>query len=447
MAYKLRERIFYFLDNGYWHGIRFLGSRCQIFGRIFWLIVMIASGIGMATIFKFTLQNFQEDVININVETSFLHWRNTFPAVSMCFTKGGSVTSLLEFMRQYWQANNLTIPQSELAFALWIRTYLFVSPNQNMDENAFCETQNSTCGFDVDTLMKALVPQSCSDFMSEVKFLDRPYDCEDIFKPMKTEMGQCFTANSLLFHKYGKQLPLQYGQSDKKRTLSFKYDDREDIFKFLLYVHSPEELPYFDMEPIFLSKVATQFALVETIEIVNSNEVQLENIDKRSCRFPDEKLDNSVLPYSFSSCFTDKRIAIELNLCNCTLHTSPIEYKDQYCDYKGLLCISEAAIPEVFKESYKSGKLCVESCIEMQINNLGDLYEDGGQNTNATETEQTEALVVIEISNMPTVRYVRNVAKTRLDFVVSIGGLVGLFFGASLLSLVEIVYIWLIRQF
>lgn len=49
---------------------------------------MIASGIGMATIFKFTLQNFQEDVININVDTSFLHWRNTFPAVSMCFIKG-----------------------------------------------------------------------------------------------------------------------------------------------------------------------------------------------------------------------------------------------------------------------------------------------------------------------------------------------------------------------
>lgn len=110
MAYKFKERVFYFLDNGYWHGIRFLGSRCKFFGRfaifdlivrndddnqwgdcfvrLFWLIVMIASGIGMATIFKFTLQNFQEDVININVETSYLHWRNTFPAVSMCLTKG-----------------------------------------------------------------------------------------------------------------------------------------------------------------------------------------------------------------------------------------------------------------------------------------------------------------------------------------------------------------------
>lgn len=63
------------------------------------------------------------------------------------------------------------------------------------------------------------------------------------------------------------------------------------------------------------------------------------------------------------------------------------------------------------------------------------------------DADMEQSAVVIEILNMPTVRYVRNVAKTKLDFVVSVGGLVGLFFGASLLSLVEFMYIWLIRRF
>lgn len=49
---------------------------------------MIASAIGMAKIFQYTVQNFQEDVINVNVETSYIRWRNTFPAVSMCLIKG-----------------------------------------------------------------------------------------------------------------------------------------------------------------------------------------------------------------------------------------------------------------------------------------------------------------------------------------------------------------------
>ncbi|KAJ6620943.1 hypothetical protein Bhyg_17202, partial [Pseudolycoriella hygida] len=57
-------------------------------------------------------------------------------------------------MRQHWQSNNITPPKSELGFALWIRTYLFVSPNLNIDRYEFCESQNKTCGFNVDTLMK-----------------------------------------------------------------------------------------------------------------------------------------------------------------------------------------------------------------------------------------------------------------------------------------------------
>lgn len=55
--------------------------------------------------------------------------------------------------------------------------------------------------------------------------------------------------------------------------------------------------------------------------------------------------------------------------------------------------------------------------------------------------------VVIEVANKPTIRLIRNVTFTRLDFVVSIGGIIGLFFGASILSLLEIIYIWLLRKY
>lgn len=53
----------------------------------------------------------------------------------------------------------------------------------------------------------------------------------------------------------------------------------------------------------------------------------------------------------------------------------------------------------------------------------------------------------IDIQDMPSMRYQRNVAKSQLDLVVAVGGVIGLFFGASLLSLVEIVHIWCIRRF
>lgn len=55
--------------------------------------------------------------------------------------------------------------------------------------------------------------------------------------------------------------------------------------------------------------------------------------------------------------------------------------------------------------------------------------------------------VVIEIGNEPHIRYIRGVAKTNLDLVVAVAGVIGLFFGASILSGVEFIYIWLIRKF
>lgn len=56
-------------------------------------------------------------------------------------------------------------------------------------------------------------------------------------------------------------------------------------------------------------------------------------------------------------------------------------------------------------------------------------------------------LLTIEVQNVPILRYIRNVATTKLDVVVSIGGIAGLFSGASILSMVEFFYIWFIRTY
>lgn len=116
----------------------FLVRNINVFSnRLFWLTVIIASGLGMGIIFQFTLQNFQQDVINVNVETSFLHWTNTFPAISMCLTKGcdcvrkpnwwtldlnyfvgGSASKIQNFLKDYWELNNITSPKRYKGF--WI---------------------------------------------------------------------------------------------------------------------------------------------------------------------------------------------------------------------------------------------------------------------------------------------------------------------------------------
>lgn len=62
------------------------------------------------------------------------------------------------------------------------------------------------------------------------------------------------------------------------------------------------------------------------------------------------------------------------------------------------------------------------------------------------DTVPRKSIVVIEIANKPTFRLLRDVSFSRLDFVVAIGSIIGLFFGASLLSLVEIIYMLIFRR-
>lgn len=60
----------------------------------------------------------------------------------------------------------------------------------------------------------------------------------------------------------------------------------------------------------------------------NSVNTREESIAKRQCRFPDERWPSTAtLPYSYASCLTYVRVQFELKLCNCTIHTSPIECK------------------------------------------------------------------------------------------------------------------------
>lgn len=60
----------------------------------------------------------------------------------------------------------------------------------------------------------------------------------------------------------------------------------------------------------------------------NSINIRDISIERRRCRFPDERWPlNASLPYSLASCFIYSRVKYELESCNCTLHFAPDECK------------------------------------------------------------------------------------------------------------------------
>lgn len=81
---------------------------------------------------------------------------------------------------------------------------------------------------------------------------------------------------------------------------------------------------------------------------------------------------------------------------------------------------------------------CLPSCTEHEIRIIGK--QSGIE-------ERDGRSVLFKLIALPTQRYRRQIVRENLDVVVSIGGILGLFMGASILSLVELVYFFTVRFF
>ncbi|TMW49350.1 hypothetical protein DOY81_005568, partial [Sarcophaga bullata] len=91
------------------------------------------------------------------------------------------------------------------------------------------------------------------------------------------------------------------------------------------------------------------------------------------------------------------------------------------------------------KEYVVQNNACYPSCLEQQVTLVGS---NELRNIKVSDMFYVE----VQITNLPTVRYNRVVTQTYLDLVVSVGGIIGLFVGASALNIFEIFYVILRRN-
>ncbi|KAL4714001.1 hypothetical protein ACJJTC_005632 [Scirpophaga incertulas] len=81
---------------------------------------------------------------------------------------------------------------------------------------------------------------------------------------------------------------------------------------------------------------------------------------------------------------------------------------------------------------------CLPSCNETEIVVITDIVK-------STKPQKKKSDVELNLAYLPTQRFRRNVVRSRLDLVVSVGGTTGLFVGASILSFVELIFYFTIR--
>lgn len=98
--------------------------------RIFWTFLFIIGICASICLLRFVLETFLENRITVNLETSYLNWKHTFPAVSICMMEPFDWEIRMKY-RAYMETylmNNGFEPPSEYEYSIclywFIRTYL-----------------------------------------------------------------------------------------------------------------------------------------------------------------------------------------------------------------------------------------------------------------------------------------------------------------------------------
>lgn len=393
----------------------------------------------MCIILSSVFGEFDENATIINLDTSYRDWNNTFPSVSVCLMKGRSNDKVRDYINKYWDANRIEAPDNAPSFYRAIHAFMFL----NYEEPFFgtsannCLKLNETCGIDMNVIRKYLMPSKCTDFMHRVTFLGETINCENIFERHETQTGVCFIANSLYKNKEQiltfKQLPLHFSnQLQVERSLRISYIDLE-FANYKIYVHSPEEIPNLRMEGHILRKAPGLTSVAyKMIEIENEIDVKEIDIERRKCQFPDERVGKYKFPYSISNCKQQARIIRELEDCNCTLPVGELPADITPCGISNFGCISASAGRYKAVGPLVEPECSMPSCVAMEIAEIGKFEE---------ELKEPFGVLEIDIMNKPTLKYIRRVGTTTLDMIVNVGGLVGLFLGASILSILEFFFL------
>ncbi|XP_031769715.2 acid-sensing ion channel 1-like [Galleria mellonella] len=431
----VKERILFFGQNSGLHGCRHVfKENAYIVYRLFWILILLASAWCLYLLLVPVME--RGDEIGFGLDTRYLTWTTTFPAVTVCEIYHHRTAEKKLVERYPNQTKTLNSDYKKHLSAIVYGRY-----NNNIRK------LEQTCGgvIPCDLPWRDMannIRLQCSEMLSDCSYNNVEFGCCDKFHIVDSEYGPCVSFNTLQNVKAGVDDLYTVNITTGPGVLQFRLLSNAEVS-----VHSPEELSTnqlsikykFEVMLYLANRVEYLFSLVET---ENDPMLQSEDLATRRCRFLTElpKDPLYVYPvYSFGTCYLVHETNHLFEHCGCVHPIRDIFYKNKFCNYTGLNCISLVQEHEKLKADKDKNTMtldCLPSCDEIEVTSI-HLTRNW-----VLEEPQKGTLVTIRMASLPTIRFQRNLLRTGLDLVVSVGGMVGLFFSASILTVVEIFYLF-----
>ncbi|XP_055847981.1 pickpocket protein 19, partial [Episyrphus balteatus] len=363
-------------------------------------------------------KSFLTSSVTFNMDTLYLDWNTSFPAITVCELYNGE--RVWDISERYFGTNRSSQIDDYLAEVLFFRGTC-----------ASCsECENIDCPTDFHKLLE-IFRTNCSDLFDECSWHSNDFDCCSEFLPINTEYGLCYSFNSN--HAREERKPKFYA-SRITGPGNLQFFVSRDV---QVHIHPPMEIPYFFSDGVFRETIlwgTSQEIIFNVMEIYNDASVLTLSPEKRHCHFSTDIQSDFKLYrfYSYSTCVVECMRELSIYVCNCTNHFLVADENDgPVCNDFGLVCLTESY--NMMLEQRKECK-CHSSCEEPEY----DIVYNAGDG--AIDDDLVMSKIHIKMMDIPTQRYVRIVSKNNLDLIISVGGIAGLFFGASLIKVFEVIY-------
>ncbi|XP_033610859.1 sodium channel protein Nach [Cryptotermes secundus] len=416
------------------HGLYYIAEEDRHWTeRVFWTTAVSLSLWCTIIVTLSSYREFREHSVSFVVETTYLHWNTTFPAFTVCEKEEE------EYIWDHFEKNYPEDTDFNLVRVLKEIIYYRGTCHS-------CEECKK--GLDCSTIFEKNfeIPAPCDKVFAFCKWNDQPFNCCANFLPLISETGSCYTVNSIHTRQDSKQIKMISSRETGPGTLTVGV--KRNVWVFM---HSSSDVFISIHESnkrwSVLGYGETWTVLFNVVEIVNDPLLQQVPIKRRGCRFPEEIPDHYKLfkYYSYSTCVLECRAIKMLEHCNCINHIIHPAVSGNFtpCNIDGLLCLNN-----IYSDLVKLKGKHSES--EMESGMTCDCSADCNEPDQFILHEEKKLTkkyseIKFVMETLPNERLRRNVVRSKLDLVVSLGGIAGLFLGASLISIVEILIHFFIR--
>ncbi|XP_050514292.1 pickpocket protein 28-like isoform X1 [Diabrotica virgifera virgifera] len=480
------------------HGLRYFGEKRSMFEKICWFVVFVTSlMVCIAVIYKvYKKWQFAPIMVNFSSDEKDIN-EIPFPAVTIC----GEVRVSKEHFNYSHVLKNLVEKKELKPTELKHLQYMSLLCAEN---KIYChEIPNVTT---IDEEFYTFLAEGKTPFFDSCVWMGKDFDCNNIFRPIVTDEGLCYTFNMLepkdIFndisfipefdHKpeyptFSHQWSVDYGYAPDAGVDTYPrralLAGSTNSLVVNMYIN-PNDIDYactsFQGFQIVLHQ-AVRYPLVQThyfrvpmrkaivvaitpVQMISSDDVKEYVPEKRECYMQGEKDLKFFSNYSQNNCQLECISNYTKLRCGCVAFYMPRETNTPICGNGNRNCMKQVrnsldwrklhlSITSAGNNYNECGCLpmCTMLDYETEITEIEydrfKEYEAVGISKNGSKQEYAWSQLVIYFKKVNFIPHVRSELYGHLDFLSNVGGLLGLFIGFSLLSLFEIIYFMTIRIF